>query len=187
MKQAKVYADLIKHVSSYFSGHKIKVCEWTLGPILTVLPKFRILEISPGAKSPHWNYISLGAWEAKSQHNRFEFVIASPESNERMLELLAMTAYYHTKHALGLGHTFPIGEPWLHNSICDHILISLPYPYGQELAVLNLETININLYWLVPITKAERDYKISKGLDPLEELFENEALEYWNPDRESLL
>lgn len=51
----------------------------------------------------------------------------------RAIELLAMTVYYNRTGKLGLGQTVPIGEPWLPGSTCDHLLISLPYPFGPDL------------------------------------------------------
>jgi len=42
-----------------------------------------------------------------------EFIVCTPEPAERAVELLAMTVYYNRTGRLELGHTFPIGEPWL--------------------------------------------------------------------------
>jgi hypothetical protein len=188
LKPGKVYTELAKHISKNFEGHKIKVCKWEFGPIVNLLPNFRILEISPGPKSPLWNYVTLGTWELHQQKNsHVEFILASPESNEKILDLMAMTAYYHSKFPLGIGHTFPIGEPWLENSHCDHMLVSLPYPYSEELEICMIDQAFIHFYWLLPITKVERDLKMNKGLESLEELFDNNKLEYWKVDRDSII
>jgi hypothetical protein len=42
----------------------------------------------------------------------------------RAVELLAMTAHYHRGGKLGLGHTLPVGEPWVPGSRCDCLLVS---------------------------------------------------------------
>jgi hypothetical protein len=47
-----------------------------------------------------------------------------------------MVAYYHATsgdYRLDHGHTVPIGRPWIRGSSCDHLLLSLPYPWGPEL------------------------------------------------------
>ena len=86
-----------------------------------------------------------------------------PAEDLRHVELLTMTAYYHHTDGLGLGHTFPIGEPWLSGSACDHMLVSLPYPFGPGLEVCCLGEQNLRLSWLLPITKAEREFKAEHG------------------------
>jgi len=106
----------------------------------------------------------------------------------RHVELLAMAAHYHrTGERLDVGHTFPIGEPWVHDSTLDHMLVSLPYPFGEDLEILASGEHEVHLLWLLPITKAERDYKILHGLDKLEARFEDAGLKYWKHMRESIV
>ena len=49
------------------------------------------------------------------------------------------------------------------------MLISLPYPFGPELEVCCLRERHFHLYWVLPITKAEREFKAEHGQDALEE------------------
>jgi len=90
-----------------------------------------------------------------------------------------MTAYYHAgppiQH-LDLGHTVPIGEPWLPGSSCDHLLVSLPYPFGPDLESCSWDGGHARLLWMLPITDAEREYKTQNGLDALEERLEQAAV-----------
>jgi len=116
-----------------------------------------------------------------------EFMILSPKSSPRCVELLAMCAYYHHTDGLGLGHTFPVGEPWLENSTCDHFLISLPYILGPKLEICQTSDQNLRIYWALPITKKEREYKVKNGIDALEAKFEEKALMYWKLDRPSVI
>jgi hypothetical protein len=55
---------------------------------------------------------------------------------------------------------------------CDHWLVSLPYPFGPELQQCHVGDRHVDFLWLVPITKAERDFKASHGQEELEERFE---------------
>ena len=62
------------------------------------------------------------------------------------------------------GHTVPIGEPWLPGSACDHLLVSLPYPFGPELEMCRWDGGHARLLWLLPITEAERDFRTEHDL-----------------------
>jgi hypothetical protein len=41
--------------------------------------------------------------------------------------------------------------------------------------------------WLLPITGPEKDYAVTHGLEALEQLFDSNAIEYWAPDRPSVV
>ena len=188
MNDRKIHRTLRKHIRTFFDGHLVSEHKWNKGPIQRVLPRFRVMKIAPGPKTDLWVYASLGAWEAKHEDGGLlEFMIFAPKESQRHIELLAMAAHYHLTHRLGLGHTFPIGEPWLGDSRCDHMLVSLPYPFGPELEICNLNDRHIHLLWLLPITKDERDFKIEHGQEALEQLFDKSRLEYWRDDRESVI
>jgi hypothetical protein len=40
---------------------------------------------------------------------------------------------------------------------------------------------------MLPITKAELDYKMTHGLEALERLFDSSSIEYWAADRKSVV
>jgi suppressor of fused protein SUFU len=188
IEKRRTYDALRKHIGNYFLDHSIQEHQWNEGPIVKFLPRFSVLEVTPGPKTSLWTYISLGAWEIQhEQSGLLEFMVIAPEQSKQHILALAMTTYYHIENPLGVGHTFPIGEPWLEGSRCDHVLVSRPYPYGPEFEVCNLAKQNIHILWLLPITKAERDYKGEHGLEALENLFEESELEYWQINRESIV
>jgi suppressor of fused protein SUFU len=45
----------------------------------------------------------------------------------------------------------------------------------------------VDVLWLLPITQAERDFKVAHGLEALEQRFDNSALEYWDICRKSVV
>src|SRR5919106_2061901 len=80
-----------------------------------------------------------------------------------------------------------IGAPWLDDSACDHLLVSVPYPYGPDLEVCAWQRGHARLLWLLPITEAERDYRATNGLEALEARFDEHAIEFWDPRRPSVV
>ena len=188
MDKQTVYSQLDRHIRRFFDGHQITETAFDEGPILKIQPDFQALCIQPGPKLGLWAYISKGIWELGDERSKYmEFMILSPKSSRRCVELLAMSAYYHHTDGLGLGHTYPAGAPWLENSTCDHFLISLPYTLGPGLESCQIGEENLHIYWALPITKSEREYKIRNGLEALETRFEEKGLRYWDAHRPSVI
>ena len=102
-------------------------------------------------------------------------------------ELLAMTVHYNCDGRLGLGHTFPIGEPWLDGSYCEYFLVSTPYPFPPSVGTAHVGDRHVEFLWLLPITEAERDFKVRHGLEALESRFEQASIEYADPLRSSVV
>jgi hypothetical protein len=176
-----------RHLQTFFAGHTYGETVWTLGSTET-LPRLRIAAIGPGPRTGLWVYATIGASEAAADPNGgVEFLMTAPAENLRHVELLTMTAYYHQTEGLGLGHTLPIGEPWLEGSACDHLFICLPYPFGPELEVCRREGWDVRFLWLLPITSVEREFKIEHGQEALEQRFDAHAIEFWDPRRASVV
>lgn len=181
---------VLDHVRSIFIGHQVDLVTWPVGPIATRTNGFAVARVWPGPRLEGlWSYISLGCWTA-THHNGhgLEFVLIGQSNDGRLAELVTISAYYHCgpeTQRLDVGHTVPIGEPWLPGSRCDHLLVSLPYPIGSDFEVCAWEGGHARILWLLPITEAERDFKRDHGLEALEQRFDAVALEYWAPGRRS--
>ena len=173
-----------RHLETFFSGHSCTECRWTVGPVRE--PRLRVAEFAPGPKTGLWVYATLGAWEVRNDP-RLEFLILAPERDDRHVELLFMATWYHRCHGLGTGHTVPIGEPSLHGSTCAFLLLSRPYPFGPQLEVCNFTDWHLHVSWLLPISAAEREFKMREGVEALEQRFDACGLEYWVPDRASVV
>jgi hypothetical protein len=179
---------LAEHVRRYFGSRRVDVFTWTAGPIQAANPHFRVLRIAPREPNELWQYVSIGGWAATAdQDHGLEFVLTSPYETPRAVELLAMIVYYHDGGRLALGHTAPIGEPWLPGSRCDHLMVSLPYPFGPALQRCHVGYRHVDFLWLLPITKAERDFKAANGQEELERRFDAAGLRYWEVERESVI
>ncbi len=188
MRLDKAQRKVAAHLHAFFKGQRVSIEKWPTGPDKRRVPRFAVARVDPGPRVPGlWTYVSLGCWTAAHDgEHGLEFAVAVDNENPRLVELLAMTAYYRCgppSQRLDLGHTVPIGEPWLPGASCDHLLVSLPYPFGPELEVCNWRGGHARILWLVPITESERDYKTANGQEELEQIFESTEIRYWDPLR----
>jgi hypothetical protein len=171
------------HVTTFFAGHQCTEQQWDRGPMADVAD-FSVVRFSPGPKTKLWSYCSLGASSPRSEEEeRFEFLLLSPRSDDRIVELVTMVAHYHRTERLGLRHMFAIGEPWLDQSRCDCMATSLPYPFGPQLERLDSSGLRARFLWVVPITSSERAFARDRGLEELEQRFDSVGLRYWEVDR----
>ncbi|RBL92919.1 suppressor of fused domain protein [Chitinophaga flava] len=158
------------------------------GPKEKLHPDFYVLEIPPNSRHNAFVYCTVGMSADRMDDNLIELFVFSPKADHKLVELMTYCASYHrTGRPLNIHHTVNVGQPWLDSSVCDHAFISLPYLDKDDLAFFNFEGRQIHCYWLIPITKEERDYKIENGCEALEQLFEEKQLDYLNPDRNCLI
>ena len=175
-----------EHVRSYFGGHEIGSISWLPGPAALQFPRLHVLAVEPGPRTRLWSYVSEGAFETNDDP-KLEFVVLADRPDTSLVELLTMAAYYHHTEGLDVGHTLPIGRPWLAGATCDHLLVSLPYPFGPDLEVVLGGSGHRRVLWLLPVTQAERDYKVREGVEALEQLFDSHAIAYWDSRRPSVV
>ncbi|MEN5059003.1 suppressor of fused domain protein [Sphingobacterium kitahiroshimense] len=183
-----VYIDKLKrHYEQYFgiSGivHKIDK-----GPINKLDPEFFILEFPPNQIHNMYTYCTVGMSLNRWDENLIELFIYAAEKNSLLVDLLCYCANYHRNDApLNLHHTVNLGQPWLRESLCDHGFISFPYLEKPDFEQIDIDHKTIKCFWYIPITKAERDFKIEFGYDALETIFEEKELNYLSPERASLI
>ena len=185
---SKKYTDRLRqHYENYY-GATGKLLILDHGPSEKLHSDFSILEIPPNDRHSMFCYCTVGMSADRIDDNLIELVLYSPRPDNSIVELLTFCASYHrNKLPLNIHHTVNIGQPWLENSKCDHGFISMPYLDGEELKLFNFDEHTIHCYWFIPITEKERDYKIDKGCEALEQLFEEKQLDYLNPERRSLV
>ncbi|WP_436500252.1 suppressor of fused domain protein [Actinokineospora sp. HUAS TT18] len=90
------------------------------------------------------------------------------------------------KLRLEIGSTVNIGRPWLDGGTADHLLVSLPYPYGPTLEHLDADGTHVQFLWLVTITGAEAKLVRTDGLEALERLLDT-GVDVIDPRRPSLV
>jgi Suppressor of fused protein (SUFU) len=178
------------HLDEFWPDRPHEEFLWTLGPIARSLPRFRVRRIEPTARRDPWVYVTVGAWEATADDTHgTEFLLLSPSENPLHVELLAMVANFHAdvRYRLRVGKTVDIGRPWLEGSTADHLLVSLPYPFGSALERCEVGERHIQFLWLVPITAAEADLVQRRGMETLERLLEQGNVDVISPKRRSLV
>ena len=121
------------------------------------------------------------------QNYGLEFILCTESADVRAVELLAMSVYYNRNGSLGLGHTLPSMNRGCPGRCADHLLVSLPYPFGPDLETCHVGDRPVQFLWLLPVSGAERDLKVSSGLEALESRFEEVGLRYWQVDRASVV
>jgi hypothetical protein len=176
-----------RHVRAFFEGHACTARVWTPGPMQELLPDFRVIEVAPGPKSPHWTYVSAGgAVLSRPDAEPLEFALVAPDANARHVEIVTMVAHYNHGIALGESHTMPIGDPWLPGSRCDHMLLTRPEVFGEAFEQFAAPGGSARVLQLVPITAAERDFKVAEGVAALKSRLDAARVETWRPDRPSV-
>lgn len=164
-----------------------EICPLPAGPHHELPKHFAVLRYPPCGQGRVWTYATR-CMSQPDDPKPLELHMLSPRPSDAITELLVATAHYHrTGAVLDLGHTVNFGRPWLDNSLCDYGLISLPYLDGPKLEIMKFNERAAHFYWLIPITKAEVDYKKQNGLDALEAQFERTGFHYAIPHRSSVV
>jgi len=180
------------HVAQFFAGHSIRELPISDEHLRQRIPGLVVYEVAPGPRVKFWSYVTNGCWDGYRQPtgSGLEFAFATQEPSERAVEVLTINSYYNAgppSQHLHVGDTTYFGEPVLAESLCDHLLISLPYPWGPDFEEAEWATGEATFAWLMPITAGERDFKAEHGLDALEELFERTAVKALDPKRRSVV
>ncbi|MEV8504610.1 suppressor of fused domain protein [Actinoplanes sp. NPDC051475] len=183
---------LLDHLRNRFPDRLIDELPGVEGPIESRVPGFRVFRVHPGSTGGWWLYVTSGCWAATQLNGHgLEFLLAAPRDDWQNLESITMNAYYHcgpARQRLDVGHTVPIGRPWLDGSNCDHYLVSLPYLFGPDFEICEWGTgAHLRILWLLPITEAERDFRRTDGLEALESLLEERAIDPVDPGRASVV
>ena len=168
---------VLSHLQRFWKHHDIKRFTWALGRIVEELPDFQVFQVIPNHADEPWVYVSSGIGPFLGQ----EFFIVSPFETPEHIETLAMlaSASMHYPDQFQLGKTVNIGRPWIEQSSFQHFLISLPYPYGQELEYMD----NVRFFWLLPITHQERLFLDTHSVEELETRFDEVGIDYLDINR----
>lgn len=181
---------IFKHVQSFWPNSTIVPEQWKEGPIQVNVPGFQVLRLTSRTQGRPVIYVTHGCFVIESaQRIKHEFFLISPAEERRHVETLTMLADFHAdeRYRLDMGSVVNIGHPWMEGSKCDHLLISIPYPYGPKLEWLKLPETCVRFLWALPITPREAAFAELNGVEALEQKFDAAKLDYMNPGRSSLV
>ena len=182
-----------EHVKSFWPASAVMEHIQSAGPINDSLPGFMIITAMPANHKEPSIYVTNGCFAVETGlHIRHEFFLLSPRPEVSHIHTLTMLANFHAdeRYRLDVGKVVAIGDPWLAGSTCDHVLVSLPYPYaarGQELEWLRLEDVCVRFLWLMPITAREAAFAELHGTEALEQKFDQQKPDYLDPFRTSVI
>jgi hypothetical protein len=181
-----VTGPLEAHVRRFFAGRSVRPVDHALRDGRRGRePGFHVLEVAPEGPGGCWTYAT--ARRSPEGADGLEFVLTAPVSDSRFADLLAMVVAYHRDPAdrpLDIGHSLPIGEPWLPGSACTHLLVSLPYLHGPGLEHCPLPGGgHARFLWLLPVTESEITYRRTHGTEALERLFDQVGINPVDPHR----
>lgn len=147
-----------------------------------------IVRFAPSVAQPLWIDATCGLSDP-GDAAPFEVIMFARTQDDLHLETLHVITHFHRTGArLGLDHTVNLGRGWVAGSQCDHALISLPYIGGAKVERVPLgDDKEGRGYWLIPITKGERDFKTAHGLQALERRLEEQRFDYADPRRGSVV
>jgi hypothetical protein len=181
---------ILNHVKHFWPNSKVHEESWQRGPIQARVPGFRILKLLSNTPQRPIIYVTNGCFASEpTNHIRHEFFIIALEDERQHLEILSMLASFHAdeRYRLDVGSVVNIGSPWIPGSKCDHLLISIPYPYGPTLEWLKLPDICVRFLWTLPITQREAAFVELNGWEALEQKFDAAKVDYINPTRPSIV
>ena len=129
----------------------------------------------------------------EEEPRRVELIFYCAEPHEEYIRALRWLAHFphDSKSWLGQGHTMPNGnppEPFLGSRGLDSFLFVPPIVTKDRTLPeeLKLKGDPVHFLWVVPLTTAECDYKLEKGLDAMLGRFqENRHPHVYEPTRRS--
>ena len=189
MTASQVSDAVREHLERQWPDRSHEVFVWNLGPTRERFPRFRVRRFARRRRNQAWVYATVGAWEATPENEpAMEFFLEAPREDSRHVELLAMVTNFHAdeRYRLQVGKTINIGRPWMDGARAEHLLVSLPYPYGPALERCRVGELDVRILWLLPITGEEAAYARQHGHDALEQRFEAQRINWLDPHRKSV-
>lgn len=181
---------IYQHVASFWPNSLIAEEKWEMGPIEERVPGFRVLRLNSRERGKPVIYVTLGCFVSELRaHVKHEFFLISPREDAQHVETLTMLADFHAdkSYSTDLGSILNIGEAWIERSGCNHLLISVPYPYGPKLEWLKTDDGCVRFLWALPITDREAAFAELHGVEALEQKFDVAKLNYLDVSRPSVV
>jgi hypothetical protein len=178
------------HIVHFWENSAVSEERWLHGPIEENIQGFRVLKLTSRQPRLPVVFATLGCYTSDvGKHTMHEFFLLSRTDDPRHVETMTMLANFHSdpRYTLDVGSIVDIGGPWAPGSLCTHLLISVPYPYGPKLEWLSAQGVCVRFLWALPITQSEAAYAKTNGVDALEARFDAAQLDYLNALRAAVV
>lgn len=117
-----------------------------------------------------------------------EFALLSPFAYPRHVETVTMVAHWQAAgKSADVGSILALGWPWMEGSEADHLLVTPLYAYPPEFTRFRDGGQDISILWLVPIHANEAAYVRRRGMERLEDRFEQYDVNLLDPRRSSVM
>jgi hypothetical protein len=178
--------EIQKHYESVWRNKAI-LSLFSNGPISELPADFAVLKFPPTRDRSMWTFATC-CMSAPYDSSPIELHVFSEIDSDEIVELLYVIAHYHRIEThLDLNHTVNFGRGWQRKSKCEYGFISRPYLDGPDLENLTTQGGKaLNFYWLIPVTRAEVEFRKQFGTEALEKVFDK-GLGYLDPARASLV
>jgi hypothetical protein len=181
---------ILQHLEGFWPNSVIREDTWDRGPIEENVPGLKILRAVSRTPNRPVIYVTQGCFIVNSpEHVRCEFFLISPREERQHVETLTMLSNFHSdeRYRLKESSIVNIGQPWVPGSNCEHLLISVPFPYGPKLEWLKLKEFCVRFLWALPITAREAAFADLNGYKALEEKLESAKIDYLDVSRLSVI
>ena len=118
-----------------------------------------------------------------------EVFVVTPGERPEATRLVSMVAHLHAdpRYPLSLGQVLEIGHPWLPGASCDHLLVCVPGPFGDDFEWYSDREATIRFVWLLPITRPEAELARREGFQHLQEKLGTAQADVTRLDRPSVV
>lgn len=175
------------HLDAYWVGYDKSMIRVADHAVTAAAPDFRVACIHPRSDDEPWAYVSLGGYALSPDPTcGLEFLVLGRTADEQLAQVLALASALHSQSPLKHGSVIDLQEPWTEGSTLQHLLVTLPYPYGPDLERCQAGTYSVRILWLLPITAGEFALLKQDGLEALEGRFEEAGIDFLDPARASV-
>ncbi|MCH6563317.1 MAG: suppressor of fused domain protein [Myxococcales bacterium] len=162
---------VLAHARRNFPERAVDKLRWEQGGLVENIPDLALIRVAGSEDGAPWVYVSAGASaEAMDDGYGLEFFVVARTDQQEAAKLVAMVANLHAdpRYPMSLGQVLEIGHPWLPGSSCDHLLVCLPGPFGEEFEWHSPTEHTIRFIWLMPITRSEAEFVRQHGFAELQ-------------------
>lgn len=161
-------------------------CESVYHEVIPMIPHIDVLAYKPNSDRPFWTLITSGMSnlpmtmpsDISQNYSRAELVFYTQSPEKIYLDMLRTLAHFpHDNETwLASGHTMPNGNPpefiFENSPELNTFLFLEPLLSSDRNIDIKIESNQLQLLWVLPISNAECNFKLEKGTDSFLDILE---------------